>query len=74
MTDMSFDVVCVGALANISKFPIKNLYPRSVSWGRFAVGATCHQGYQANKVLADLHDLGKPWEGERTTLLDKCGK
>jgi beta-carotene ketolase (CrtO type) len=49
-------------LANISKFPIKNLYPASVCWGGYVVGATCNQGYQVYKILADLHGLRKPWE------------
>lgn len=49
-------------LANIRKFPIKNLYPASVSWGGYAVGATCHQGYHVYKVLAEQYGLRKPWE------------
>jgi len=49
-------------LANIRKFPIKDLYPASVCWGGYGIGGTCHQGYHVYKVLADLHGLRKPWE------------
>ena len=49
-------------LANIRKFPIKNLYPASSCWGGYVVGATCQQGYHVYRVLADVHGLRKPWE------------
>jgi phytoene dehydrogenase-like protein len=48
-------------LAVLSRFPIKNLYPASVCWGMIA-GASCAQGYQVYRTIADLHGLRKPWE------------
>jgi len=48
-------------LANLRKFPIKNLYPASVCWGYGSAG-TSQQGYHVYKVLAEIHGLRKPWE------------
>jgi phytoene dehydrogenase-like protein len=47
-------------LADITKFPIQNLYPCSSAWG--SNGATSHQGYAVYKVMAERFGLRKPWE------------
>ena len=47
-------------LADITKFPINNLYPCSSGWG--SNGATSHQGYAVYKVMAEKFGLKKPWE------------
>ena len=48
-------------LANITKFPIENLYPCSAAWG-FQPGASSMQGYAAYKAIAEKFGLRKPWD------------
>jgi phytoene dehydrogenase-like protein len=51
-------------LANITKFPISNLYPCSAAW-TWQVGGGSHVGYIVYKVMADQFGLRKPWEEKR---------
>jgi phytoene dehydrogenase-like protein len=44
------------------KTPVENLYATGAAWP-FAGGAFSGQGYTCYKVIAEDHDLKKPWEG-----------
>ncbi|RLA94983.1 MAG: hypothetical protein DRG25_01330 [Deltaproteobacteria bacterium] len=48
-------------LADLRNFPIENLYPCSSAWHP-AGNASSHQGYWVYKILAEKHNLKKPWE------------
>ncbi|MFC1868502.1 phytoene desaturase family protein [Thermodesulfobacteriota bacterium] len=43
--------------------PIENLYATGSAWHPFA-NATCMQGYNCYKIIAEDFGLGKPWEKE----------
>lgn len=59
--DQSGKMRPIPELANLSKFPIENLYPASVCWG-YGAGGTSHQGYQVYTILADQYGLRQPKE------------
>jgi len=46
------------------KTPIENLYATGGAWHPFG-NASCWQGYNCYKIIAEDYDLPKPWEQER---------
>ena len=43
--------------------PIKNLYATGSAWHPYA-NASCWQGYNCYKIIAEDYGLAKPWEGK----------